>query len=102
MACLRMAFEHWLNSEPEEPELSCPTEEQLAAFDEEEKRHLKLFSDLQLLAGKLSPTLGVVRLKEDIRRSFHSFMKEGIRYAFEEDEVYTLGTRLPFLQILMK
>ncbi len=102
MACLRMAFVHWLDSEPEEPEMSCPTEAELAAFDEAEKRHTELFSDMEHLAGKLSHTLGVIKLKGDIKRSFLSFMKEGVRFAFEEDDSYTLGTRLPFLLILAK
>jgi hypothetical protein len=102
MACLRMAFDHWLASEPEEPESSCPTEEELAVFDEKEKHHAELFSAMEHLAGKLSPTLGVVKLKDDIKRSFLSFMKEGIRFSFEEDDVYSLGVRLPFLSILLK
>ncbi|KAG7357038.1 hypothetical protein IV203_001726 [Nitzschia inconspicua] len=102
MACLRMAFDNWLASEPEEPQISCPTEEELAAFDQEEKQHQELFSDIEHLAGKLAPTLGVVKLKDDIKRSFVSFMKEGVRFSFEEDDVYTLGVRLPFLSILMK
>jgi hypothetical protein len=102
MACLRMAFDHWLASEPQEPEMSCPTEEELVAFDEQEKQHTELFSAMEHLAGRLSPTLGVVKLKDDIKRSFLSFMKEGIRFSFEEDEVYALGVRLPFLLLLLK
>lgn len=102
MACLRMAFEHWLASEPEEPEMSCPTEEELAAFHEIEKQHAELFSEMENLAGKLSPTLGVVKLKDDMKRAFLSFMKEGIRFSFEEDDVYSLGVRLSFLSLLTK
>lgn len=102
MACLRMAFDHWLASEPEELQMSCPTEEELAAFDKLDEHHQRLFSNMEQLAGKLAPTLGVIKLRDDIKRSFVSFMKEGIRFSFEEDDVYSLGVRLPFLSILMK
>jgi hypothetical protein len=97
-----MAFLHWLESEPEEPEHSAPTEEECAAYDEEEKRHLALFTDMEHLSQKLSNSLGVGRLGKDYKRSFLSFMKEGVRFAFEEDETYTLGVRLSFLSILLK
>lgn len=45
MACLRLSFENWVNSEPEEPETDTPTEEQLQKFEESEKQHAELVSD---------------------------------------------------------
>ncbi|KAL3912367.1 MAG: hypothetical protein SGARI_001195, partial [Bacillariaceae sp.] len=91
MACLRMAFMHWLDNEPEEPEESVPAEDELAAYEEEEKRHTALFTDMEQLSQKLSSSLGVAQLGKDYKRCFLSFMKEGTRFAFEEDDMYSLG-----------
>jgi hypothetical protein len=103
-----MGFEHWLSSEPEEPESSSPTEEAVAAFEAEEERHAKLFSDIEHLAQKLSSSLGVGKLTEvKLKRSMLGFMTEGVRYSFDgsttqEEDDLLLGSRLPFLLILQK
>ena len=103
MACLRMAFMHWLDNEPEEPEEGGDhSEEQMAAFEESEQRHEAMFSNMEHLAQKLSTSLGVGKLGKDYKRSFLSFMKEGVRFAFEEDDTFALGVRLTFLKILLK
>jgi hypothetical protein len=44
MACLRLLFVNWLNSEPDELETDCPTEEQLHEYEESEKRHQMMVS----------------------------------------------------------
>ena len=44
MACLRLSFENWLNNEPEELDTDHPTEAQMAAFEESERRHEALVS----------------------------------------------------------
>jgi hypothetical protein len=44
MACLRMSFQNWVDSEPEELETDRPTEEQLHAYEEAEKRQAELVS----------------------------------------------------------
>lgn len=41
MACLRSEFEAWAEVEPEEPEDENPSDEALAAFEEEEKQHFE-------------------------------------------------------------
>lgn len=102
MACLRMAFSHWLETEPEDPGDGDVTDEDLAAYEDVEKRHTELFEDMEQLASKLSQSLGVAKLGNDYKRSFVSFMKEGVRFAFLDDGVYENGARLPFLSILVK
>ena len=44
MSCLRVAFDEWLNSEPEDLETDSPTEEELQEFEQSEKRHAELVS----------------------------------------------------------
>jgi hypothetical protein len=44
MACLRLSFVNWLNSEPDELETDRPTEEQLHEYEESEKRHQMMVS----------------------------------------------------------
>ena len=103
MACLRLAYMNWLDTEPEEVEGTDFSDEEMAAMEEEEKRHTELFSGMEQLSQKLSNSLGVVgKLGKEYKRSFLSFMKEGTRFAFEEDDMYTLGVRLPFLKVLSK
>jgi hypothetical protein len=46
MACLRISFEEWLNSEPEEPESDRPSEEEMEAFAEAEKLYKKKVSSV--------------------------------------------------------
>ena len=105
---LRMGFDHFLQSEPEEPESSAPTEEEVAAFEAEEERHGKLFKDIEHLAQKLSNSLAVGKLTDvKLKRSMLGFMTEGVRYSFDgnttqEEDDLLLGSRLPFLLILQK
>ena len=44
MACIRLSFEKWVNSEPEELDNDHPSEEQMIEFEEAEKRHAALVS----------------------------------------------------------
>jgi len=44
MAALRMAFQSWLDGEPEEPDTDQPSEDQMAEFEEAEKAHASLVS----------------------------------------------------------
>ena len=109
MACLRLAFNRWVDNEPIEPEESAPTEEQIQAFEEEEKAHQYLFEEMEQLASKLSLTLGVFgKLFNDrLKRSLLGFMKEGIRFSFDgsdrqQDDDLVVGGRLAFLSMLSK
>jgi hypothetical protein len=38
MASLRLAYEEWVQNEPEEPESDHPTDEEMAAFAEAERK----------------------------------------------------------------
>jgi hypothetical protein len=50
MASLRLAYEEWVQNEPEEPESDHPTDEEMAAFAEaERKREEEVRCDLGLL-----------------------------------------------------
>jgi hypothetical protein len=49
MACLRMSFQNWVDSEPEELETDRPTEEQLHAYEEAEKRQAELVSSHNII-----------------------------------------------------
>lgn len=136
MAALRMAFQDWLEGEPEEPDTDNPSEEQMHQFEEAEKaqevlvsisRFLKSatlspvtllshtfssffslqFQAAEQLASRLSMTLGVGRLSDTrLSQALLNFMREGIRFAFEgdgsPDDDLVLGSRLPFLSILIK
>ncbi len=46
MAALRMAFQVWLDGEPEELDSDHPTEEQMYEFEAAEKAHAVLVSSL--------------------------------------------------------
>lgn len=107
MACLRLAFENWVNTDPEDLQNSSPTEEELEAFEDSEKIHNQMFVDMEHTASKLSTTLGVGKLNDpNLKKSLLGFMKEGIRYAFDgnehEEDDLVVGSRLPFLKILTK
>ena len=109
MACLRLAFEHWLDTEPIVPEETQPTEEEMQSFDEAEKRHLDAFASMEQVSSKLSSTLGVAgRLANDsLKKSIFGFVREGIRYSFDgaenqEEDDLVVGSRLAFLLILSK
>ncbi len=49
MACLRQSYEDWLECEPEELESDRPSEKEMQAFEEAEKRHREKVSDEKLL-----------------------------------------------------
>jgi len=110
MACLRLAFENWLDTEPDVPEETSPSEEEMQAFEEAEKRHFESFISMEQVASKLSSTLGVAgRISnESLKKSIFGFMREGIRYAFDgiennlQDDDLVVGSRLAFLSILSK
>ena len=110
MACLRLAFENWLDTEPTIPEETSPTDEEIQAFEEAETRHLGLFASMEQVASKLSSTLGFAgRLgNESLKKSIFGFMREGIRYSFDgtetgqQDDDLVVGSRLAFLSILTK
>lgn len=107
MACLRLAFENWVNTDPEDLQGSAPTEEELEAFEVSEKLHNQMFIDMEHTASKLSMTLGVGKLSDaSLKKSLLGFMKEGVRYAFDgnekEEDDLVLGSRLPFLNLLAK
>ena len=65
------------------------------------------FQDIEQQARLLSRSLGVGKLSnESVLRALTSFMKEGVRFAFDgddgvEDEM-VLGSRFPFLLILSR
>ncbi len=109
MACLRLAFENWLDTEPIVPEDTAPTDEEIQEFEEAEKRHMDAFTDMEQVASKLSSTLGVAgRLANDsLKKSIFGFVREGIRYSFDgvennEEDDLVVGSRLAFLLILSK
>ena len=110
MACLRMDFENWLDSEPVIPEDTSPTDDEIQAFEEAEQRHINSFASMEQTAYKLSSTLGVAgRLaNESLKRPILGFVKEGIRYSFDgaesnkQDDDLVVGSRLAFLLILSK
>ena len=56
MAALRMAFQDWLEGEPEEPDTDNPSEEQMHQFEEAEKAQEVLVSISRFLkSATLSP-----------------------------------------------
>ena len=107
MACLRLAFESWLDTEPIVPEDTAPSDEEIQEFEEAEKRHMDAFADMEQVASKLSSTLGVAgRLANDsLKKSIFGFVREGIRYSFDgaennDEDDLVVGSRLAFLLIL--
>ena len=110
MACLRLAFEKWLDTEPVVPEDTSPTDEEIQAFEEAEQQHLDSFASMEQVSSKLSSTLGVAgRLaNESLKKSIFGFVREGIRYSFDgaennqQDDDLVVGSRLAFLLILSK
>ena len=110
MACLRLAFENWLDTEPDVLEETSPSEEEMQAFEEAEKNHSDSFLSMEQVASKLSSTLGVAgRISNvSLKKSIFGFMREGIRYAFDgiegsqQDDDLMVGSRLAFLSILSK
>lgn len=44
MACLRQSYEEYVENEPEEMESDRPTDEEMAIYDQEERRHEKMVS----------------------------------------------------------
>ena len=111
MACLRLAFENWLDTEPVVPEDTDPTDEEIQEFEEAEQKHLDAFGSMEQVASKLSSTLGVAgRLANDsLKKSIYGFAREGIRYSFDgsdnnkqDEDDLVVGSRLSFLLILSK
>lgn len=129
MASLRQGYDEWVLNEPEEPEGT--SDEEMAAFEEAEKKHqeevrwtvlnpllsqlswflcdLSIFArQFQLLeqqAARLSSTLGVGKLTDKkLASSLLGFLRNGIKFAFSSDDdgELVLGSRLSFLSILSK
>ncbi|CAJ1942584.1 unnamed protein product [Cylindrotheca closterium] len=105
MACLRMGFNKWLDNEPEISD--DPSEDEEQEYKEAADLHGQMFQDIEQQARLLSRSLGVGKLSNDsVLRALTSFMKEGVRFAFDgddgvEDEM-VLGSRFPFLMVLSK
>ena len=109
MSCLKFSFENWVDNEPNEPEESAPSEEEIQKFEEAEKRHEDLFASMEQVASKLSSSLGVAGKlgNEVLKKSIRGFMREGIRFAFDgpnsgDDDELVVGSRLAFLSMLQK
>ena len=106
MACLRQAFDDWLDMEPEELESDRPTEEELAEFENAEKAHKERFEVMEHQASRLSASLGVGKLSGKISsKALYGFVREGVRFAFSTDELDEdppVGERLAFLRLLSK
>jgi len=107
MACLRTSFEEWLNTEPEEPESDRPTDEEMAAFDDAERKHNDAFQLMEQQASRLSQSLGVGKLSDaKLKNPILGFVREGVRYAFSTDipgeDPLMPGGRLTFLLLLCK
>jgi hypothetical protein len=49
MSCLKFSFENWVDNEPNEPEESAPSEEEIQKFEEAEKHHEDLFASMASL-----------------------------------------------------
>lgn len=69
--------------------------------------HSSKFHAAELLASRLSMTLGVGTISDNrLSQALLNFMQEGIRFSFEGDanveDDLLLGSRLPFLTILSK
>jgi len=105
MACLRMGFNKWLDSEPEISD--DPTDDEEQEYKEAAEQHGQMFQNVEQQARLLSRSLGVGKLgDENVTRALTSFMKEGVRFAFDGDgggeDDMVLGSRFPFLLILSK
>ena len=107
MACLRLAFEDWINDDFDDDFPDRPTEEQMAEFEERRWEHDKQLQFLEQRASRLSSSLGSGKISnKQLTQKLPGFMLEGIRYSFEgnagaEDEVKP-GARLLFLKVLSK
>lgn len=107
MACLRTSFEDWLNNEPDEPSSDRPTDKEMAAFDDAERKYLEKFQLMEQQASRLSQSLGVCKLSDSILKTpLLGFVREGVRYSFSTDvpgeEPLMPGSRLTFLSLLCK
>jgi cohesin complex subunit SA-1/2 len=106
MACLNQTFNDWINVEPE-LENDRPTDDELAAFEEAEKKHAAMFETMEQLATRLSSSLGVGKINDTkVVQALRGFIREGVRFAFStevlNDEELPVGSRLSFLRILSK
>jgi cohesin complex subunit SA-1/2 len=107
MASLRLAFEEWVNNEPEELESDRPTEEEMNEYETAVERHDAMFRSIESQASRLSMSLGVGKLTDKkLSQALLGFVQEGVRFAFYGDKAgdddLVLGSRLPFLLILSK
>ena len=107
MASLRLAYEDWLNNDPEDimgDNLTQGTDDvTMNEFKELERKRDEQFKNLQNQAQKFSSSLGVRKLSDDkLSPGLLGFMQEGIRFSFSGDDDLLLGCRLSFLKILSK
>ena len=108
MASLRQSYENWVDEEPE-VESDRPTEEEMAEFEEAEKKHRQQFASLEQRASYFSQSLGVFGKLSDFKLvpALNGFVREGIRFSFSNldsngDDTLVLGSRLSFLLLLSK
>jgi len=103
MASLRQSYEDWIDNDPEEIDNDHPTDEEMAAFSEDEKRHEAQFQIIVNQAQRFSSSLGVNKLSDrKLSPALLGFIREGLRFSFSSSEDLVLGSRLSFLSILSK
>ena len=105
MVTLKHSCETWMENEPTEIESDHPTEEEMAAFDEAERKHDDQFQALETLASRFSQSLGVGKLSDArLSSALLGFLREGVRFSFwySLEDGWALGSRLVFLNIIGK
>ena len=93
----------WCDSEPEEPEGEFLSEEEMEAFEQAERDHTDSFKGIEHKAARLAASLGVGKLTDaKLQPALFGFIREGMRFAFSNDDDMLLGSRLSFLLLLLK
>lgn len=108
MASLRQSYEKWVDDEPE-VDSDRPTEEEMAEFEEAERKHREQFAALEQRASNFSQSLGIFGKLSDnkLGPALNGFIQEGIRFSFSNldnngEDTLVLGSRLSFLLLLSK
>eukprot|EP00569_Conticribra_weissflogii_P004744 CAMPEP_0171342406 /NCGR_PEP_ID=MMETSP0878-20121228/14224_1 /TAXON_ID=67004 /ORGANISM="Thalassiosira weissflogii, Strain CCMP1336" /LENGTH=1813 /DNA_ID=CAMNT_0011845061 /DNA_START=84 /DNA_END=5525 /DNA_ORIENTATION=- len=108
MASLKGSYETWVDEEPE-VESDRPTEQEMAEFEQAEKKHREQFATLEQRASLFSQALGNFgKLSDDkLRPALNGFIREGIRFSFSNldnngEDTLVLGSRLNFLLFMSK
>jgi hypothetical protein len=104
MAALRLLFGPWLANTPLDFDYERPTEEELTALEQAQSDHLEQFNSIEALAGRLSSSLGVGKIRDaKVMHALFCFMREVMRHAFNSEvlgtEEHIAGHRLSFLRI---